>query len=241
MKPILAGRKVEPPLKGQGDVEYIQPVTKRNGEVVTTTIRVKNTSPAPLDQQLLGLPERFAAWHMGELRRAYRVVYEVKANWKLVMENNRECYHCRSAHPELHSGQDVSVIDPPGQLALRPSHLFYEAEESSFAVGVDAPVHRHSLIPIRIRVKVTPRGVRAKGFHHVIDRFVEVEVIVFVKLDGHCPITLDLSRLIHHFGDPVRISDTIAVEQQKIRGLDDVRCGDPVAVEAGSREIPPAA
>jgi len=22
-------------------------------------------------------------------------------NWKLVMENNRECFHCRSAHPEL--------------------------------------------------------------------------------------------------------------------------------------------
>ena len=48
MKPILAGRKVEPPLKGQGDVEYVQPVTKRNGEVVTTTIRVKNVSAAPL-------------------------------------------------------------------------------------------------------------------------------------------------------------------------------------------------
>jgi stachydrine N-demethylase len=23
------------------------------------------------------------------------------ANWKLVLENNRECYHCRGAHPEL--------------------------------------------------------------------------------------------------------------------------------------------
>jgi hypothetical protein len=48
MKPILAGRKVEPPLKGQADVEYVQPVTKRNGDVVTTTIKVKNTSASPL-------------------------------------------------------------------------------------------------------------------------------------------------------------------------------------------------
>ena len=24
-----------------------------------------------------------------------------KGNWKLVIENNRECYHCAGAHPEL--------------------------------------------------------------------------------------------------------------------------------------------
>ena len=26
--------------------------------------------------------------------------YEVSANWKLVWENNRECYHCRANHPQ---------------------------------------------------------------------------------------------------------------------------------------------
>ena len=34
-----------------------------------------------------------------------KVAYETTAveqgNWKLVLENNRECFHCRSAHPEL--------------------------------------------------------------------------------------------------------------------------------------------
>jgi len=25
----------------------------------------------------------------------------VKANWKLIFENNRECYHCQSGHPEF--------------------------------------------------------------------------------------------------------------------------------------------
>jgi hypothetical protein len=48
MKPILAGRKVEPPIKGQAEIEFQQPVTKRNGDVVTTSIRVKNVSPAPI-------------------------------------------------------------------------------------------------------------------------------------------------------------------------------------------------
>ena len=47
-KSILADRKVEPPIKGQAEVEFVQPVSKRNGEVVTTTVRVKNMSPGPI-------------------------------------------------------------------------------------------------------------------------------------------------------------------------------------------------
>ena len=48
MKPILAGRKVEPPIKGQAEIDFTQPSTKRNGDVVTTTVKVKNTSNAPI-------------------------------------------------------------------------------------------------------------------------------------------------------------------------------------------------
>ena len=47
-KSILAGRKVEPPIKGQAEIDFMTPVTKRNGDVVTTTIRVKNTSQGPI-------------------------------------------------------------------------------------------------------------------------------------------------------------------------------------------------
>ncbi len=47
-KQVLAGKKVEPPLKGQADVEYTQPVTKKNGDNVVTTLKVKNMSAAPL-------------------------------------------------------------------------------------------------------------------------------------------------------------------------------------------------
>jgi hypothetical protein len=47
-KSILANRKVDPPIKGQAEVDFMQPVTKRNGDVVTTTIRIKNTSPGPI-------------------------------------------------------------------------------------------------------------------------------------------------------------------------------------------------
>jgi hypothetical protein len=48
MKPILAGRKFTPPLKGEALVEFTQPVTKRNGDKVTTTIKVRNNALAPI-------------------------------------------------------------------------------------------------------------------------------------------------------------------------------------------------
>jgi glycine betaine catabolism A len=36
-----------------------------------------------------------------DLRPAERIAYRVQANWKLVIENYNECYHCGAVHPEL--------------------------------------------------------------------------------------------------------------------------------------------
>ena len=44
---------------------------------------------------------QFDRYGMGELRVGERIVYEVKANWKIVLENYNECLHCQSVHPEL--------------------------------------------------------------------------------------------------------------------------------------------
>ncbi|GAH39205.1 unnamed protein product, partial [marine sediment metagenome] len=38
---------------------------------------------------------------IGGLDVGRRVVYDVAANWKLIVENFMECYHCSSIHPEL--------------------------------------------------------------------------------------------------------------------------------------------
>lgn len=35
------------------------------------------------------------------LELGHRIVYDVAANWKLIVENFMECYHCSSIHPEL--------------------------------------------------------------------------------------------------------------------------------------------
>ena len=48
LKPILAGKNFEPPLRGQADVDFIKPDTKREKDMVVTRIKVKNASTGPI-------------------------------------------------------------------------------------------------------------------------------------------------------------------------------------------------
>jgi len=45
--------------------------------------------------------ERFDRFPIGALRLGGRQVYEVEANWKIIVENFSECYHCAPVHPSL--------------------------------------------------------------------------------------------------------------------------------------------
>ncbi|MET9514493.1 aromatic ring-hydroxylating dioxygenase subunit alpha [Streptomyces sp. NPDC002994] len=40
-------------------------------------------------------------YSIADLEVGKRIVYDVKANWKLIIENFMECYHCATIHPEL--------------------------------------------------------------------------------------------------------------------------------------------
>lgn len=44
---------------------------------------------------------RFAPYDMQRTKIAHEMEIVENGNWKLVMENNRECYHCAGTHPEL--------------------------------------------------------------------------------------------------------------------------------------------
>jgi Rieske 2Fe-2S family protein len=62
---------------------------------------------APGDRSLAAQTARaasragLAAYPLADLRVGHRIEYEVEANWKLVLENYNECYHCGPVHPEL--------------------------------------------------------------------------------------------------------------------------------------------
>jgi glycine betaine catabolism A len=49
----------------------------------------------------LGSAEVIDGWNIGSLDVGRRITYDVKANWKLIVENFMECYHCATIHPEL--------------------------------------------------------------------------------------------------------------------------------------------
>jgi hypothetical protein len=48
LKPVLAGKKITPPVRGAADIDFVKGQTKREGTTLVTKIQVKNTSPAPI-------------------------------------------------------------------------------------------------------------------------------------------------------------------------------------------------
>jgi glycine betaine catabolism A len=55
-----------------------------------------------LEEQWLFLqPKDVDRYPFREFRRAKHMEYEVRANWKVIMENYAECYHCPDVHPLL--------------------------------------------------------------------------------------------------------------------------------------------
>ncbi|WP_433507015.1 aromatic ring-hydroxylating oxygenase subunit alpha [Pseudonocardia halophobica] len=49
----------------------------------------------------LGDVESIDHYGVENLKLARRISYDVQANWKLIVENFMECYHCATIHPEL--------------------------------------------------------------------------------------------------------------------------------------------
>jgi len=63
--------------------------------------------PADVSHLEQAMEARLAPYGLREAKVAYQMDVVEKGNWKLTMENNRECYHCGANHPEL----CVSFID----------------------------------------------------------------------------------------------------------------------------------
>ena len=57
--------------------------------------------PQPFDAQWAPMRGRLARFGLAGLHAGHRVVYDVRANWKLVFENYSECLHCPTIHPKL--------------------------------------------------------------------------------------------------------------------------------------------
>ncbi len=61
----------------------------------------KSDSPPDFDSAVGSLRALGDKYSLAELKVAAREYYPIKANWKLALENFRECYHCGAAHRPL--------------------------------------------------------------------------------------------------------------------------------------------
>jgi glycine betaine catabolism A len=57
--------------------------------------------PATFDKQIAPVADRLTRYPLERLHVARSISYDVRANWKVLLENYNECYHCALVHPEL--------------------------------------------------------------------------------------------------------------------------------------------
>jgi len=92
-------------------------------------------APEPLETQLdraiverFGERETVSRYPIGALAVGRTVTYDVRANWKLIVENFMECYHCALVHPEL------STLVP----SFRQGLAYQQGVGARFADGVES-------------------------------------------------------------------------------------------------------
>lgn len=75
---------------------------------------------APLHEFLGDIVTEFERFDLGMLRRARRIDYDVRANWKAIVENFQECYHCPGVHPQLNriTPYDTGAYLPSGGASM---------------------------------------------------------------------------------------------------------------------------
>ncbi|MGI9425199.1 MAG: aromatic ring-hydroxylating oxygenase subunit alpha [Hyphomicrobiaceae bacterium] len=74
-------------------------------------------------------------------RVAYTETYDIAANWKLVIENQRECYHCSAKHMDYARIQlDTDLHDPDKQTAI--AARIDESRSHWKALGLDVTMVR---------------------------------------------------------------------------------------------------
>ena len=62
---------------------------------------LSDTPPQDIANLEAVMEERLAPYDIRNAKVAYQTDVIEKGNWKLTIENNRECYHCAANHPEL--------------------------------------------------------------------------------------------------------------------------------------------
>lgn len=97
-------------------------------------------APPDFSEALATVRRKMKPHAIERARIAHQIDYVVKANWKLVFENNRECYHCPPNHKEYNSAaydvqRDMALLDSSLQPAM--DAIVARANARFHALGLD--------------------------------------------------------------------------------------------------------
>lgn len=132
----------------------LKPVSLRNLEGL---IYICLSQTPPDFDAFAELARPYLAIHdLADAKVAYTSTIVEKANWKLVWENNRECYHCSSNHPALCRSfpldPNVAGVSPDGSISAVLQAHFDRCEASGAPAGFrisDDGQYRFARMPLQ--------------------------------------------------------------------------------------------
>ena len=117
--------------------------------------------PEPFTSAWAGVQSHFTRWGLPDLSVVHQTDYLVEANWKLIVENYSECYHCPRIHPRFadrcryRSGQNDRYAGPflGGYMDLNPGYTTLSMSGAACAAPLTREpddlgrVHFYALFP----------------------------------------------------------------------------------------------
>ena len=94
-------------------------------------IHLAEEKPSSLAGAFAQMNNELAAIPADGIKLVYEVTHDLKANWKLLAENNLECYHCPFCHDMLCSAADVDSFKADLATAAR-----YAVTDHNFVGGI---------------------------------------------------------------------------------------------------------
>jgi len=142
---------------------------------------------APLADHFGNLIELIAPYETERLRTSVSHSYTVKTNWKIVVENYNECYHCTTIHPEL-----CQVTPPDSGRDYQPTGMWLGG-------SMDLKPHAETM-----SLDGHSKGVRFRAVDNALARRV-----LYLTVIPNLLLSLHPDYVMTHVVTPVEVDETL--------------------------------
>lgn len=149
-------------------------------------IDLSGEAPAPAEH-FGNLGEIIAPYETERLRTSVSQTYTVQANWKIVVENYNECYHCTTIHPEL-----CQVTPPASGRDYQPTGMWLGGSMNLKAHAATMSLDGRS------------DGVRFRGIDDSVAR-----QVLYLTVIPNLLLSLHPDYVMTHLLTPIGVSETL--------------------------------